>query len=146
MNNWKHQRAHIIAYLGIFYSQILSTVVFSTSICHNMYFLIIISYGSSRVDSLIIWREIFVMTINETNMASPWIEEESLESVFSKIFEESNLRERMNLANSSSIEIPKLVNCGHPPMETDNVGNLLDGIFSTRIENSDGVCRRTARS
>ena len=51
----------------------------------------------------------------------------------------------MNLANSSIIEIPKLVHFGHSPIETDNVGNLLDGIIATRIENSDGIWRRTAR-
>ena len=37
---------------------------------------------------------------NERNTASPRIEEENLESVFSKIVEESNSSERMNLANS----------------------------------------------
>ena len=41
--------------------------------------------------------------INERNTASPQIEEESLESVFSKIVEESNSSERMKLANSLSI-------------------------------------------
>ena len=46
---------------------------------------------------------------NERNTAAPRIEEESLESVFSKIVEESNLSKRMNLANSLSIDIPKLV-------------------------------------
>ena len=51
----------------------------------------------------------------------------------------------MNLANYSSIDSPKLVPFGHPPMETDNVGNLLDGIVTTRIENSDRMFRRTAR-
>ena len=51
----------------------------------------------------------------------------------------------MNLAKSSSTEIPKLVHFRHPPMETDNVGNLLDVIVTTRIENSDGIWRRTAR-
>ena len=57
---------------------------------------------------------------NKWNTASSQIEEESLESVFSKIVEESNSSKRMNLANSSSIESPKLVYFGHPPMETDN--------------------------
>ena len=51
----------------------------------------------------------------------------------------------MNLANSSSIESPKLVHFRHLPMEIDNLGNLLDGIVSTRIENSDGIWGRTAR-
>ena len=51
----------------------------------------------------------------------------------------------MNLANSAIIEHTKLAHFGHPPIETDNVGNLLDGIVATRIENSDGIWRRTAR-
>ena len=70
---------------------------------------------------------------NERNMTSLRIEEESLESIFSKIVEESNLSKRVNLANSSSIESPKLVHSGHPSIETYNVGNLLDGIVATRI-------------
>ena len=82
---------------------------------------------------------------NEGNTASPRIEEESIKNVFSKIFEESNSSERMNLANSSSIESPKLVPFGHPPTEKDNVGNLLNGIIATRIDNSDGIWRRMAR-
>ena len=51
----------------------------------------------------------------------------------------------MNLANSASIESPKLVHFGHPTIEIDNVGNLLDGIVATRIENSDRIWRRTDR-
>ena len=51
----------------------------------------------------------------------------------------------MNLANSASIESPKLVHFGHPPMDTENVGNLLDGIIATRIDNSDRIWRRTDR-
>ena len=82
---------------------------------------------------------------NKGNTASSQIEEESLESIFSKIVEESNSSERMNLANSLSIEIPKLVHFGHPPIETNNVGNLLDGIVATRIENSNIIWRRTDR-
>ena len=79
------------------------------------------------------------------NTASPQIEEEILESIFTKFVEDSNSREQMNLANSLGIEIPKLVHFGHPPIETNNVGNLLDGIASTRIENSNGVWRLTDR-
>ena len=56
-----------------------------------------------------------------------------------------NSSERTDLANYAIIEPPKLVHFGHPPMETDNVGNLLDGIVSTRIENSDRIWRRTDR-
>ena len=51
----------------------------------------------------------------------------------------------MNLTNSLSIETPKLVHFGHPPIETENVGNLLYGIVPTRIENSDRIWRRTDR-
>ena len=45
----------------------------------------------------------------------------------------------MNLANSARIENPKLVNFGHLPIETENVGNLLYGIIATRIDNSDRI-------
>ena len=82
---------------------------------------------------------------NEKNTESPQIEEESLESVFSKIVKESNSSERMNLANSLSIESSKLVHFGHPPIGTNNVGNLLDGIVATIIDNSNGIWRRTYR-
>ena len=51
----------------------------------------------------------------------------------------------MNLTNSSSIEISKLVSFGHPPIETNNLENLLGGIVATRIENSDGMWRHTDR-
>ena len=82
---------------------------------------------------------------NKSNTASLRIEKESLKSVFSKIVEELNSSERINLANSSSIESPKLVPFGDPPMDTDNVGNLLDGIVATRIENSDRIWMLTDR-
>ena len=71
---------------------------------------------------------------NKGNMASSRIEEESLESIFSKIVKESNSSKRMNLANSASIDPPKLGSFGHPPMDTDNVGNLIDGIIASRID------------
>ena len=51
----------------------------------------------------------------------------------------------MNLANSASIESPKLVHFGHPPIETENLGKFLDGIVATRIENWDRIWRRTDR-
>ena len=82
---------------------------------------------------------------NKGNTASSRIEEGSLESICPKIIKESNSSERMNLANSLSIETPKLVHFGHPPIETENVGNLLDGIVATRIDNSDRIWRRTDR-
>ena len=69
----------------------------------------------------------------ESHTASPRIKEESLKSVFSKIVEESKSSERTNLVNSLRIEIPKLVHFGRPPIETNNVGNLLYGVVATRI-------------
>ena len=51
----------------------------------------------------------------------------------------------MNLTNSLGIESPKLLHFGHPPIETKNVGNLLDGIVATRIDNYNGIWRRTDR-
>ena len=51
----------------------------------------------------------------------------------------------MNLTNSARIERPKLIHFEYPPIETENVGNLLDGIIATRIENSDRIWRRTDR-
>ena len=62
---------------------------------------------------------------NEGNTASLRIEEESLESIFSKIIKESNSRERMNLAKPLNIETPNLIHFGNPPIETENVENLL---------------------
>ena len=76
---------------------------------------------------------------NERNTASPLIKEESLKSVFSKIVEESKSSERMNLANPDIIEPPKLGSFGHPPMDTDNVGNRLDYIVATRIEDPNRI-------
>ena len=70
---------------------------------------------------------------NERNTASFRIEEESHEGIFPKIIKESNSSKRMNLANSTSIETPKLVSFGHPPMETENVVNRIDGIVATRL-------------
>ena len=47
--------------------------------------------------------------------------------------------------NSTIIEPPKLVSFGHPPIEKENLGNLLDGIVATRIKDSDRIWRRTDR-
>ena len=82
---------------------------------------------------------------NDRNTASPRIEEESLKIFFSKIVKESNSSERMNLSNSAIIEPPKLRPFRYPPMETENIGNLIYGIVATRIENLDRIWRRTDR-
>ena len=47
--------------------------------------------------------------------------------------------------NSTIIEYPKLVSFGHPPMQTDNVGNRLGGIVATRIEDPNRIWRHTNR-
>ena len=82
---------------------------------------------------------------NEKCTAYPRIEEESLKNVFPKIADESNLSKRMNLANFLSIESPKLVHFSHPPIDTNNVGSLIDVIVATRIENSKGIWSLTER-
>ena len=51
----------------------------------------------------------------------------------------------MNLANYLVIEIPKIINFGYQPIETNNLGNLLDGIVATSLDNSNCIWRRTDR-
>ena len=48
------------------------------------------------------------------------------------------MSELMNLENSLSVQNPKLVSFRHPPMQTDNVGNLIDSIAATRVVYQDG--------
>ena len=82
---------------------------------------------------------------DERNTESSRIEEGSLESICPKIIKESNSSERINLANSLSIETPKLVSFGHPPMQTYNVGHPIDGIFVTRVVDQNRICGSTDR-
>ena len=70
---------------------------------------------------------------DESNTASPRIEEGSLESICPKTIKESNSSEQLNLANSLSIETPKLVSFGYPTMQTDNVGHPIGGIVANRV-------------
>ena len=51
----------------------------------------------------------------------------------------------MNLSNSLSIETQKLVHFRHPSIDANDVGNLLDSIVATRIDNSNGIWGRTER-
>ena len=51
------------------------------------------------------------------------------------------MSKRMNLANSLSVQNPKLVYFGHPPMETYNVGHRIDGIVATRVEEPNRIWR-----
>ena len=55
------------------------------------------------------------------------------------------MSKRMNLANSLSVQTPKLVSFRHPPMQTENVGNLIDAIAATREIDQDGIQRPTDR-
>ena len=73
------------------------------------------------------------------------IEEGSLKSIFPEIVEESNSSEQMNLANSLGVQTPKLISFRHLPMQTDNVGNLINSIAATRVMGQDGVWRPTDR-
>ena len=89
---------------------------------------------------------------DERNTASSRIEEGSLENICPKIIKESSLSELMNLANSLSIETPKLVSFGHLHMETYNVGHQIKGIVATgvadpnRIWSSTDMDNRMART
>ena len=51
----------------------------------------------------------------------------------------------MNLANSASIETPKLLSFRHPPMQIDNVVNPIDSIAATRVMDQDRIWRPTHR-
>ena len=82
---------------------------------------------------------------DERNTESSLIEEGSLESIFPKFIKESNSSKHMNLANYLSIETPKLVYFGHPPMETDNVCHRIDGIVATRVVDPNRIGRSTDR-
>ena len=82
---------------------------------------------------------------NERNTSTSRIEEGSLKSIFPKIVQESNLNERMNLANYVLIQTQKLVSFRHPPMQTDNVGNPIDYIAATRVMDQDGIRRPADR-
>ena len=51
----------------------------------------------------------------------------------------------MNLANYVMVQTPKLVSFRHPPMQTENVGNLIDSIATTRVMDQEGIWRPTDR-
>ena len=119
----------------IYYGRIGTPIVNETIWSVNDNFIVRSDVGEADKLDTVVQRSL----TNERNTESLQIEEESLESIFSKIVEESNLSERMNLANSLGIDIPKLVHFGHPPIETNNIGNLLDGIVATIIDHSNGI-------
>ena len=78
---------------------------------------------------------------NERNTAPSQIEEGSPKIIFHEIVEESNSRERMNLANSLGVQNPKLLSFRHPTMQTDSVGHRSDGSVATRVVDEDGIWR-----
>ena len=78
---------------------------------------------------------------DEFNTASSRIVEGSPESIFRKVVEKFDSSERMNLANSLSVQTPELVLLRHTPMQTENVGKQRSGGAATRIANQDGVWR-----
>ena len=74
-------------------------------------------------------------------MAPSRIEEGSPKRIFTEIVEESNSRERMNLANTLGVHTPNLVSFRHPSMQTDNVGHRSNGSVSTRVVDQDRIWR-----
>ena len=82
---------------------------------------------------------------DERNTATSRIEEGSLKSIFPEITEDYNSSERMNLANSLGVQTPKLVSFRHLPMQTDNVGNTISSIDTTRVMDQYCIRRPTDR-
>ena len=80
---------------------------------------------------------------DEWNTASSQIEESTRESIFRKVTKQLGSSERMNLANSLSVQTPELVSFRHPTIHTDNVGNRRSGGVATRIENKDVIWKPT---
>ena len=52
---------------------------------------------------------------------------------------------KKNVGIYHNIDIPNLVHFGHPPIETNNLGNLLGCIIANRIEDPNMIWRRTYR-
>ena len=76
---------------------------------------------------------------DEWNTASSQIVEGSPESIFRRVVKKIDSSERMNLANSLSVQTLELILLRHTPMQTDNVGERRSGVATTRIANQDGV-------
>ena len=51
----------------------------------------------------------------------------------------------MNLAKYVLVQTPTFVSFGHPSIQTDNVGHLIDSIAATRILYQKGIWRPTER-
>ena len=80
---------------------------------------------------------------DEWNTAFSLIVEGSPESIFRKVVEKFDSRERMNLANSLSVQTPELVLLRHTPTQTENVGERRSGGVATRIVNKYGIWKLT---
>ena len=80
---------------------------------------------------------------NEWNTAPSRIEESTPKSIFRKVIKQIDSSDRMNLANSLSVQTPELVSFRHPTIHTDNVGDQRSGGVATRIANQDGVWEPT---
>ena len=80
---------------------------------------------------------------DEWNTASSQIVEGSLESIFRKFVKQFDSSDRMNLANSLSVQTPELLLLRHTPMQTDNVDEQRSGGVATRIANKDGIWKPT---
>ena len=52
----------------------------------------------------------------------------------------------MNLANTLGVQNPKLISFRLPPIQTDNVGNPIDSIATTRVMYQDGIRRPADRN
>ena len=76
---------------------------------------------------------------NKWNAAPSQIVEGSPKSIFREIVENSDSSERMNPANSLSVQTPELVLLRHTPMQTDNVGERRGGGIATRIAYQYGI-------
>ena len=80
---------------------------------------------------------------DEWNTESSQIEEGTPESIFRKVVKQLDSSERMNLANSLSVQTPELVSFRHPSMQTDNVDKRISGGVATRIVNNYGIWKPT---
>ena len=80
---------------------------------------------------------------DERNTAFSQIVEGTPESLSRKFVEKFDSSERMNLANSLSVQTPELVLLRHTPMQTYNVGQQRSGGAATGIANHNEVWRPT---
>ena len=83
-------------------------------------------------------------TIQERNLESSRIEEESLKSIFPELGPKFDSSVRVNLAKSVLRESPNFKRLRHSPMETADI-HKLDYISAIRLKNCDGLRSITGR-